>query len=334
MTRTKKWKVGLAFLLSTLFLAFFFYLFPSLGDLFYGNLIYPLIRQFYDAVFHVFDQSLMLFAIGLLLYILVNSIIQNGLFAGIKYLLFLLALFYWIWGFNYFRTPLSEQLNLEFTPVSDSLRLEITNATLAKCIQLSEELDLIEDEVLSEILLEKGLEMADTLSFLSAADLKVVPVQPATLFLRIGITGMYFPYTGQGQYESALGPVDKSFTMAHEWCHSSGIGPEHEANFLAYLMCISSDNTTVQYSAYMHLLNELLFYYKITNPVMFEEMIATFTPTMIRHLEERKAQFLKYSGPVSELSDEMIDQYLKFNQQEGIQDYHRLSEYVFAWEFR
>jgi len=334
MTRTKHWKGRSLFLLSTFCIAVLFYLFPTIGEAVYGNFTYPMIRRFYDLAFHFFDQSVMLIFIGLMLYALVNSFVMKGFWSGIRFLLLLFTLFYWVWGFNYFRTPLSEKLNLTFSPVSDTMRLDLTQSTLSKCIQLSEELSAVEDDELSSLLLKNGLNMADTLTFLSAADLKVVPILPPTLFLRIGISGMYFPYTGQGQYESELGPIDKAFTMAHEWCHSGGVAPEHEANFLAYLMCTSSENKNIQYAAYMHLLNELLFYYKLTDPTTFEQMRAEFTPTMNQHVEERKAQFQKYSGPVSEFSDEMIDQYLQFNQQEGIQDYHRLSEYVFAWEVR
>lgn len=334
MTRTKYWKGRWLFYLSTFGIALLFYFFPNLGEGIYGDFIYPKIRSFYDLTFHVFDESLMLIFIGLMLYVLVNSFVMKGFWSGIRFLLLLFTLFYWVWGFNYFRTPLSEKLDLTFSPVSDSTRLDLTHSTLSKCIHLSEELSLIEDEELSSLLLVNGLNMADTLSFLSAADLEVVPVDPPTLFLRIGISGMYFPYTGQGQYESELGPIDKAFTMAHEWCHAAGVAPEHEANFLAYLMCTSSENKNIQYSAYMHLLNELLFYYKISDSTTYDQMRTRFTPIMNQHVEERKAQFEKYSGPVSELSDEMIDQYLQFNQQEGIQDYHRLSEYVFAWEER
>jgi hypothetical protein len=198
---------------------------------------------------------------------------------------------------------------------------------------LSQELNELSENEKISIIKEKGNAMADSLNYLAVTNLNIVPIYPPTLFLQLGITGMYFPYTGQAQYEQELGPIDLPFTMAHEWFHSAGIAPEHEANFLAYLLCTTSTEPTMQYSAYMNLLNELLFYYKITDPSLFDKMLAEFTPIMLEQLEERKKQFIKYSGPISEMSDEMIDQYLKFNQQEGIQDYHRLSEYVIAWEW-
>jgi hypothetical protein len=150
--------------------------------------------------------------------------------------------------------------------------------------------------------------------------------------LRLGILGLYFPFSGQAQFENDLGPIDRPFTMAHEWCHASGIAPEYEADFLAYLICTESDNAAMQYSANMQLLYELLFYYKITDPDRFQAMIATFTDKMNEDIEKRRLQYIEYSGPISEMSEEMIDRYLKMNNQGGIGDYHRLSEYVIAWK--
>lgn len=316
----------------TFLLALFFYLFPELGEFLYGQKLYPIIRHSFDLVFYSFEQSMMLVLIGFLLFILFDKLLRKGFWGAIRFLITLLAVFYWLWGFNYFRTSLSDKMNLTFKTIEAEDRLDFTYHVLEKCIDLSADYSEIEDNELSAKILQMTVSMADTLPYLAKANLKAVPIYPATFFLQIGITGMYFPYTGQAQYEKELGPIGKAFTMAHEWFHSAGVAPEHEANFLAYLVCVSSDEKAIQYSAYMNLLNELLFYYKITDPELFEKMVSSFTPLMKTHLEERKAQFIKYSGPISEMSDEMIDNYLKFNQQGGIKDYRRLSEYVFAWK--
>jgi hypothetical protein len=317
------------------FIAFItFYLFPACGELCYGQIIYPLFRTSFDWIFRLFDQSLMLVLIGFLLFLVVDRIIKGSIPALLRYLIVLLSLFYWVWGFNYFRIPLQDKMGLSFQAVSEEERLEMTMQVLEKCISLSEEINEWNKADQAEKLLKLGIEMSDSLPFLDASYIKAVPVYPSTLFLRLGISGMYFPFTGQAQYEPALGPIDLPYTIAHEWCHAAGIGPEDEANFIAYLICLSSDDATIQYSAYMNLLNELLFYYKISDPPLFEEMMGSFTPIMKEQVMERKALFIKYSGPISEMSDEMIDNYLKINQQGGIQDYHRLSEYVFAWEKR
>lgn len=323
-----------SFILFSFLLGLLFYSIPSIGEAVYGQGIYPILRRIFDLLLSPINYSIALLAIVFFLYILIKALIKKGIVAALKFLVLLLALFYWLWGFNYYRIPLSEKMNLTFMPISDSTHLNLTMRTLEKCIELSEIIDESDFDSMNESLLKSSLQMADTLSFLAGSSKEAVPIYPPTLFLRIGILGMYFPYTGQAQYESELGPLDKPFSIAHEWCHAAGIAPEHEADFIAYLICISNEKPEIRYSANMHLLFELLFYYMINDPEMFESLIAQFTEKMNTQLEDRRMQYEKYSGVISEMSDEMIDNYLKFNQQEGIGDYHRLSEYVFAWENR
>ena len=265
-------------------------------------------------------------------FLLVNALLKKGILGALKFLAILFFLFYWLWGFNYFRVPLKEKMELKFSAVSDSTRLDYTLKTLDHCIALSNEIEDNNASDYSLSLLNSCNALADTLPYLTKSKKASVPIYPSSIFLRIGILGMYFPYTGQAQYEIELGPIDKPFTIAHEWCHSAGVAPEHEANFLAFLICTSNEYPEVRYSAYMNLLNVLLFHYRITDKPFFDEMIASFTPLMKEHVNERRESFLKYSGPISEMSDDMIDKYLKLNQQGGIQDYNRLSDYIFAMD--
>jgi len=317
-------------LISLLFL-FQFYLFPVLGEKLYGQGIYPIVRRIFDTIFAPINQSLALLFIGIAIYYVVKAIINKNFLSGIKVILFLIGMFYWLWGFNYFRTPLSEKMNLNFSEISDSTHLELTMKTLQSCIDLSNQLEneSLEDE--DKSLLSDALVFSEGYDFLYPSTAKVVPLYPKTLFLRLGILGMYFPFTGQAQYEYELTAIDRTFTKAHEWCHAAGVAPEDEADFLAYLICMQSKNTSFQYSASMHLLYELLFYYKIKYPDLFQTMIASFSDRMNSDIEERRIQYEKFSGPISEMSEEMIDRYLKMNNQGGIGDYHRLSAYVFAW---
>lgn len=322
------------FTLITTLLLFQFYFFPALGEKWYGESIYPIIRGIFDGIMIAFNQSLALLFIGLVLFFIINAFIKRNFIASMKVIIVLIGLFYWLWGFNYFRVPLSVKMNLKFTEINDSSHLELTMKTLQNCIELSKELKEETNDIEDENIRISAIEFSEGLDFLYPSTAKVVPFYPNTLFLRLGILGMYFPFTGQAQYETELTVIDRSFTKAHEWCHAAGIAPEHEADFLAYLICIQSDNKSFQYSANMHLLYELLFYYKIKYPEQFQSMIALFSERMNKDIEERRIQIEKYSGPISEMSEEMIDQYLKMNNQRGIEDYHRLSDYVFAWNQR
>jgi hypothetical protein len=45
--------------------------------------------------------------------------------------------------------------------------------------------------------------------------------------------------------------------MAHEMAHQRGIAPENEANFVAFLICIESDDEYIKYSAYFNMFEYL-----------------------------------------------------------------------------
>ena len=321
------------FLFSMLSIVFFiqFYFFPGLSEEFYGKKIYPVIREFFDFLIAPLNQSIALVIIGVFLYFITYYLLKGGAGAVFRLIIITIALFYWLWGFNYYRRPLSEKMELHFSEISDSARLELTMNTLQNCIDYSMRLNDDESASYDTLLLKNALMLAEKYPFIIASRHNAVEVKPATLLLRLGILGLYFPYSGQAQFESELGAIDRPFTMAHEWCHASGIAPEYEADFLAYLICTESDNAALQYSGNMQLLYELLFYYKLSDPDRFQSMIETFTPRMNEDIEKRRLQYIEYSGPISEMSEEMIDRYLKMNNQGGIGDYHRLSEYVLAW---
>lgn len=326
----RKNTLWIAFVLLSIVFALLFFFFPNIGEKLYGQTIYPKIRKILDIIYGPFDKSLALILIGVFLFKLVDAIVKKGILAGFKFLFLLFLLFYWLWGFNYFRVPVKDKMDLHIGQVADSTRLKLTHKILDKCITLSQELTNENSIDYDNSLLLSCYTLADSLPFLTKSKLASVPIFPPSIFLRIGILGMYFPYTGQAQYEIELGPIDRANTMAHEWCHAAGIAPEHEANFLAYLICTSNEYPVVRYSAYMNLLNELLFHYRMTDKTLFDTFVSSFTSRMKQDFKERREMFIKYRGPISELSDEMIDKYLKLNQQGGIGDYNRLSDYVFA----
>ena len=143
---------------------------------------------------------------------------------------------------------------------------------------------------------------------------------------------MYFPFTGQAHYEPLLGNISLPYTMAHEWFHAAGVAPESEANFLAYISLINSNVDELIYAAEMNLLIELLIFYKLTDHPKYLFYREQFTSKMDVDLKNRNALYQKYSNVVSQKSDVVINQYLKMQNQVGVSDYHRLADWVVAWE--
>ncbi len=67
--------------------------------------------------------------------------------------------------------------------------------------------------------------------------------------------GYYFPFSMEANYNGMMGTIHIPATMCHELAHVKGYLFEEEANMLAFLACINSDDITFQYSGYLSVLN-------------------------------------------------------------------------------
>lgn len=331
LDKLRKNRNWLYFILFTVLTIVIFSQFPNLTDLFYGKMIYPFFRSILNFLFRPFSMSLALLFISFMLYLLLKSLLKKNFIQFIKIVFLLIASFYWLWGFNYYRSPLSENLNLNFKEVDDSTRFALTNAIMDTCVSLSDQIGENDTHDYDETLYASCNSTFTAFPFIKGMPNNSVAFKPDALLLRIGIMGMYFPYTGQGQYDDALTLIDRPFTIAHEWSHAAGIAPEYEADFFAYLICIEARDPRIRYSAYMHLLTELMIYYKFTDKEIHDNLKVKVSNNMKKHLEDKRKLYEKYGSFMYEVSDEMIENYLKMHGQEGLSDYHRLSEYVFAY---
>jgi len=78
-----------------------------------------------------------------------------------------------------------------------------------------------------------------------------------------GYSGMYFALTGEAMINTQPPGAFMPATVAHEHAHHLSVFAEDEANFVAIIACIKSDDVVFQYAGYMlglnHLLGALMF---------------------------------------------------------------------------
>ncbi len=67
--------------------------------------------------------------------------------------------------------------------------------------------------------------------------------------------GYYFPFSMEANYNDVMYIVNKPATMCHELAHTKGFIYEDEANFIAYLACVGSDDPFFRYSGYLSVYN-------------------------------------------------------------------------------
>jgi hypothetical protein len=180
-------------------------------------------------------------------------------------------------------------------------------------------------------------------SYDEAPDLTLLPHGPfappkplfaSGVFTRIGLSGVYSPFTGEPNYNADMPDFQLPFTMAHEMAHQRGVARESEANFVAYLVCINSRDPFVRYSGYRNGLGVLSELYRV-EPEKAREMARQLSPGF-REDSRRAALFwAKAYGPAAALTNRVNDLYLRANRvSKGTADYAASTTLIVGYYLR
>jgi len=255
----------------------------------------------------------------------------------------LIFFFLVLWGFNYQRTPIFKQLNLDPKALNlDQLKSEIQitqrlarqsrSALVSDTLAIETILPYPELEVLVRQNMGENLDLLG-LNFTGKPRTKLFP--PPGFMRRMGILGIYFPFTGESYIDPTLHPLEQPFTVAHEMAHSYGVTNEGEANFIAWVICANSESTLLKYSGQLRLLMyQLRDFYRMA-PEEYREWIKTLDGGIRADLIsiQKASDAIK---PFSiELSRKSNDIFLKSQGvKAGINSYQQLPMLAFAWRQR
>ena len=331
------WLAGITFLFVKLGVAF-----PKAVDRIYSGGIYPYWAQISSSVTCFIPFSLWNFFWTILILLLIRGgiklIVQRKRFKISVILFFrilalIYSLFYWSWGFNYFRPGLSERQNrASEVENADSLFIKELNFLIEQTNELAGvKIETNREKVLK--ILEQGYGSINEEFNLPYPNGKRNP--KPMLFARwiaaSGISGYFGPFFNEVHVNQHCLPVEYPFTLAHEMAHQFGIPSEAEANFFAWLVCSTSELSAVRYSGNLMLLR--YFLYDARKVEGMEEAIQKISPKV-------KEVFLAIQSHWNALRIQKIDRfqtkannlYLKTNRVKGgIQDYNRVVKLVLHW---
>ena len=140
---------------------------------------------------------------------------------------------------------------------------------------------------------------------------KPKPVLFSEVMSYLDISGIYCPFTFEANVNVHMNDVLIPVTMCHELSHLSGYMREDEANFIAFLACLQSDDPEFHYSgvylASVHAMNALL----TVDSDLWNRADALKSDALRRDIRSNNAYWKQYETPVSEVSDRVNDAYLK-----------------------
>ncbi|MFK7935443.1 MAG: DUF3810 domain-containing protein [Saprospiraceae bacterium] len=251
-------------------------------------------------------------------------------------------LFLILWGYNYGRLPLEQQLNLKPQPLTiEELRTEL-ETTATELIQLRAAIPAVTDSALTSDYFPADLEHQLRASLTNWLQQNGYPTPgrvrgrtlfPKGIFLRFSSSGLYFPFTGEGNVDAGLLHLQRPFVMAHELSHGYGFGDEGLCNFLGYMACMNAADPVIQYCGklgyYRYVASDYLRYH----PEAYQEFRAQLPLGIPNDLNAINTNLNDYPDIMPRLRYAAYDTYLKTQGiTEGMKNYNRIVMLKRAYE--
>jgi len=171
--------------------------------------------------------------------------------------------FFWGWGLNYHRPLVSERLRLEEREVEPTEYARFEEEALQQLNRLRPlaapaPLDRASAAKLAFDRVERVVFRIDGTDWPITHRLKrSVFLEP--WYVRAGIDGMFNPFGHEPLVTNGPLSFELPFVMSHEVAHARGIANEGEANLVALLATVASDDPRFQYSGWLELWRYFLF---------------------------------------------------------------------------
>jgi len=334
--------------------------FPSIVERIYSNGVYPVIGRSFSIITGFLSFSVAEVIVILLFLLIIISIIRTSIllirekgtrkeatfrFFGNALVLGSIIYFGFVitWGLNYNRLPLADIANFNIQPITVQELVNVSEDLIDRANELREK--VYEDENgVTQIFGGKASVFSRARVGYELAARKYPElggrygppkgVLISKLMSYAGISGVYFPFTGEANVNTLTPNSMLPSTATHEMAHQRGFAREDEANYIAYLTSTLHPDLDFQYSgtflALRHTMNTLRRY----DLDEYNKLRAKYNEGIERDLADLTAFWEKYEGSFERLSTEINDLYLKSNrQEEGVYSYNRMVDLLVA-EYR
>lgn len=329
--------------------------YPEATDELYSRKFFPGIRNVIDLTLgHLPFPSVYLFIFSILFLVglFIHRFIQKtGWKSKILYTIRSLAnglgalvfFFLILWGFNYQRTPIFQQLALKpqalnlaqlkwEVGITTRLVVQSRNQVTGDTLAIGFTIRYPELEKLVRTNMGENLDILG-LNFTGRPRTKMFP--PPGFMRKMGILGIYFPFTGESYIDPTLHPLEQPFTVAHEMAHSYGVTDEGEANFIAWVICSNSEDPLLRYSGQLRLLQyQMRDFYRMA-PEEYKVWVKTLDPGIRNDLNSLRIASEAIKPFSLELSRKSNDLFLKSQGvKAGVNSYQQLPMLAYAWRKR
>jgi hypothetical protein len=286
----------------------------------------------------------------------------NQIWQKIGFILFKLAwlatrlfvVFQFIWGFNYMQPDPTNTFDLSIQPPKNVQIAQI------EINQLTNELIQELNQTRSNLSSYKGVapNFEQTVAKVQDAYVRISKAYPMlqlqhqsvkkaifpTLGDYVGFLAFYQPITAEAIVRADLPMVTQPYTIAHEMAHQLGYASETEANFIAFVVATEADEPMLKYSMLLQMFTyaqdaQLLLLAGTKGFDAWKAQIAKnkalLSPEVLKDRAEIRAFFTARAGKQIQASNQLYDQFLKWNQQAaGLDSYADVLKWVRAYRLK
>ncbi|WP_121666437.1 DUF3810 domain-containing protein [Mesonia aquimarina] len=315
--------------------------YPEFIETYYSNGIYPKISLFFR-----FILGWIPFSIGDFLYAFLVILCIRWIFIRIKTrfkqpkkwllqatatLSFLYGIFHLFWGFNYYRLPLHQSLEIK-NHYTETELIDFSRKLIDETAALHQQLvsaDTIKvDFNFSHLELKKMAtngyqDLEAEYPHLYYRQKSIKPSLFTIPLTYMGFNGYLNPFTGEAQINNWIPEFKLPSTISHEIGHQLGYAKENEANFIACLNTMNHQNTHMRYAGHTFALKYCLGDLLLQNPCAAENLIAQLPLGIRKNYREVDLFWQTHENPLEPYFKEFYGGYLQVNNQpQGIDSYN------------
>ncbi len=331
------WLALASFVLTELFSRF-----PQVTETVYSRTLFPVLAFLLSFVskwvsFSLDDSFYALLAVFLVTILLLTIFRKIKWYKLLLHILQTLAisymLFYWFWGFNYYRTGINDRLQIarskpdtvQFVKVLENLIAQ-TNASYCT-------FDSISRPEISALVESSYQKNASFLKINYPSGTRIPkPITLSSFFAKAGIAGYYGPFFSEVHLNDSLLLIEYPQVLAHESAHQFGITSEAEANFYSWLVCSQSSSKQLQYSGNISMVNYFLSQGRRLHN--FKDMVHQINKPVIDDIRKVQKHWESMRNEtIDKAAGKVNDAYLKTNKvKKGIEDYFGVVQFVMDFE--
>lgn len=316
--------------------------FPDYVELYYSNGLYPIIASFSRIIFGSIPFSSGDFIYFILIFLILRwfwvkrktwkSNWRNNALHILSFVSIFYFMFHLLWATNYYRQPLFKKMTIDRDYSGEEL-LHFTKKLIAKTNAIQSQITKdksakvvfpYSQEQAFQMSLNGYKNLSNTHSFFSYNNLSAKKSLISLPLTYMGFGGYLNPFTNEAQV-NYLGPMyNFPTTTCHEMAHQLGFASETECNFIGFLASVKNDNLYFQYSGYSFALRYCLANWKMRNRAIFEQLLKTVHPGILKNYQESIAFRAQYETVLETGFHLFYDNFLKLNQQkEGMESYSK-----------